>query len=100
MQVSRDAVRKLAIENQQLASPGKRVDAARILDLVKELGCLQIDPISIVAPPQLLILWSRLGSYNPKLLERIMWKDRSLFHYWAHAASLVPTADYPVHAFT
>jgi uncharacterized protein YcaQ len=101
LRVSREAVRRLAIERQGLVGrPKGRVNADRILDLVREIGCLQIDPISVIAPTHLLVLWSRLGPLDTKVLDRVLWKDRSLFHYWAHAASLVLTEDYPIHAFS
>lgn len=70
---------------------------AAILDLTAHLGCVQIDPISVVAPTQHLVLWSRLGAFDRADLDALLWDERSLFHYWAHAASIVPTSDYPIH---
>lgn len=67
------------------------------MQLAVELGCLQIDPIRVVEHPQYLIPWSRLGHYAHAELDKALWKDKTLFHYWAHAASLVPTVDYPIH---
>ena len=65
--------------------------------LAKELGCLQIDPIRVVEHPQYLIAWSRVGHYEHAELDKALWEEKRLFHYWAHAASLVPTDDYPIH---
>ena len=89
-------VRRLAVRAQRLdrTRPPSR---AAILDLVEHLGCVQIDPISVVAPTQHLVLWSRLGAFDVADLDALLWDDRSLFHYWAHAASIVPTSDYPIH---
>jgi uncharacterized protein YcaQ len=61
------------------------------------LGCLQIDPIRVVEHPHYLIPWSRIGYYEHSELDKAIWEHKTLFHYWAHAASLVPTADYPIH---
>ena len=44
-----------------------------------------------------MIPWSRLGHYEHAELDKAVWDDKTLFHYWAHAASLVPTIDYPIH---
>lgn len=30
-------------------------------------------------------------------MDKLLWDEKRLFHYWAHAASLVPTNDYPIH---
>jgi uncharacterized protein YcaQ len=51
----------------------------------------------VVEQPQYLIPWSRLGHYKHAQLDKAIYKDKTLFHYWAHAASLVPTVDYPLH---
>lgn len=72
-------------------------NAEGIVQLAIELGCLQIDPIRVVEHPQYLIPWSRLGHYKHAQLDKALWEDKTLFHYWAHAASLVPTIDYPIH---
>lgn len=61
------------------------------------MGCLQLDPISAVARSHLLVLHSRLGQYDPELLDQLLWRDRSLFEYWAHCAAIVPISDYPIH---
>jgi uncharacterized protein YcaQ len=43
------------------------------------------------------VWWSRVGAYDRAEVDRILWQDRSMFHYWAHAASLVLTEDLPIH---
>lgn len=63
----------------------------------RQLGCVQIDPINVVARSPLLVLWSRLGDDAPQLLDRLMWQERRLFEYWAHAASIVLEEDFPIH---
>ena len=53
--------------------------ATSVLDTVKRLGFLQIDPISTVAPPQRLVLFSRLGAHDPAELDRLLWEEKRLF---------------------
>ena len=50
--------------------------ATSVLDTVRRLGFLQIDPISTVAPPQQLVLWSRLGPYDVAELDRLLWDEQ------------------------
>ena len=90
--------RRLAISRQRLAGPRPPADAAGILDVVRDLGCLQLDPISAVARSHLLVLWSRLGKFDPAHLDTLLWRERQLFEYWAHCASIVLTEDYQIHA--
>jgi uncharacterized protein YcaQ len=70
-----------------------------MLQLFRELGCVQLDPVQVVAPSHELVLFSRLGRFERRDLEALRWEERKLFEYWAHAASLVLTEDYPLHAF-
>src|SRR5260370_17241265 len=95
--ISRTVARRLGIVAQGLAGPRPRADVESIMDIVSRLGCLQLDPITIVARSHLLVLWSRLGSYDQGLLDTLLWQERRLFEYWAHAASIWLTQDYPIH---
>jgi len=60
---------------------------------VRRLGFLQMDPISTVAPPQQLVLFSRLGPYDVRELDRLVWEERKLIEY---DAFLYPVEDMPL----
>ena len=90
-------VRRLFVSRQRLAGRPPAGDAAGIMAVADDLGYLQLDPISVVARSHLLVLWSRLGGYRLEDLERLLWRERRLFEYWTHGASIVPTRDYPIH---
>ncbi|MFI5611116.1 winged helix-turn-helix domain-containing protein [Amycolatopsis sp. NPDC051903] len=93
MKVSIREARRWAISSQHLDGRG-----ARTLDeALTTLRCLQLDPITVVANSHHLVVRSRLANYDPADLEKRLWEDRSLFEYWAHAASIVLTEDYPLH---
>ncbi|MEU4674668.1 crosslink repair DNA glycosylase YcaQ family protein [Amycolatopsis sp. NPDC023774] len=93
MKVSIRDARRWAISSQHLDGRG-----ARTMDeALTTLRCLQLDPIAVVANSHHLVLRSRLGNYDRGELDKRMWEDRSLFEYWAHAASIVLTEDYPLH---
>ena len=87
----------MAIARQRLTDPAKEADRKRILDVVRDLGCLQLDPIRVVERSHLLVLWSRLGAFDPAEFDALQWEERQLFEYWAHRASIVLTEDYPIH---
>ena len=86
--VSQDEARRIAVRSQLLDG-----SATTILDTVRRLGFLQIDPISTVAPPQQLVLWSRLGPYDLAELDRLLWAEKKLFEWNAY---IWPIEDLPL----
>lgn len=88
--------RRLAIAKQRLAGPPPRSSPAKVLDVVRSIRCVQLDPISVVARSPLLVLRSRIDGFQPRHLDRLLFRDHSLFEYWAHAASIVLSEDYPI----
>jgi uncharacterized protein YcaQ len=57
------------------------------------MGVLQIDSISVVARSPYLVLWSRIGAYDPMWLDELL-AEGAIFEYWSHAACFVPIEDY------
>lgn len=95
--LSSTQARRLAVTRQRLAGPPLPADADGIMQVMRDLGCVQLDPISAVARSHLLVLWSRIGAYDPAQLDLLLWRDRRLCEYWAHCASIVLTEHYPIH---
>lgn len=87
-------LRRLSIAAQCLEAPRPNPTKADVLDTIRRITCLQVDPINVVARTQLLVLFSRLGAYDPADLETLLWDDKALFEYWAHAASIIPADDF------
>jgi uncharacterized protein YcaQ len=93
---SRRAVAALFLARQHLGRPrARRLTAASLLAFVEDVGGLQIDSINVVERGHHLTLWSRFGPYDRRTVERIAYRRRLLFEYWAHAACLVPVSHYP-----
>jgi uncharacterized protein len=87
-QVSVEEARRIAVRSQLLDG-----SARGVLDTVRRLGFLQMDPISTVAPPQQLVLWSRIGPYDREELDRLIWHDRKLVEF---DAFIYPVEELPV----
>jgi uncharacterized protein YcaQ len=64
-----------------------------VLAAIRRMSVLQIDTISVVARSPYLVLWSRLGDYDPGWLDALLAEGR-LFEYWAHEACFIPVEDY------
>jgi uncharacterized protein YcaQ len=74
--VDADEARRIAVRAQLLDGT-----ATGVLETVRRLGFLQLDPIATVAPAQHLVLWSRLGDYGVGELDRLLWGERALFEW-------------------
>jgi uncharacterized protein YcaQ len=91
--VSRRAVTALFLERQHLDRPRRRrLTAAHLTRFVEDAGGLQLDTINVVERAHHLTLWSRFGPYDRGALDRLIYRRRALFEYWAHAACLVPAS--------
>ena len=88
--------RRLVISSQHLADPRVAANREGILQIIRDLGCVQIDPINIVAPSHQIVLWSRLGQYDLSDFKQLMWEEHQLLEDWGHCTSIVPTTDYPI----
>jgi uncharacterized protein YcaQ len=93
--ISIEQARRLALHAQGLATPP---EAQTVEQVVNRIGCLQLDPVAAVARSPLLVLNARMrGGVTEKALEKAAYKDRSLFDYWAHEASLCHVDDLALH---
>jgi hypothetical protein len=88
-------IRRLAITKQFLAGARPAPTLDGLMEVLRGIRCLQIDPIRAVERTQHLVLFSRLGAHDPALLQRAAYEEKLLFEYWAHAASYVLTDDFP-----
>jgi len=88
--------RRIAVAAQALDRVPGTASKADVLAMVRRLGCIQIDTIHVVARSAYLVLWSRLGAYDPRWLDELLYPDRQVFEYWAHAASIVPIEHWPL----
>jgi uncharacterized protein YcaQ len=92
--LSLGAARALHLAAQNMLQPRRaRATKDDVLAAIRRMGVLQIDTISVVARSPYLVLWSRLGDYDPAWLEQLL-EEGKLFEYWAHEACFIPVEDY------
>jgi uncharacterized protein len=100
--LSKAEARRIALAAQGFGVP-KRERPLTMRDVqavTTRLAQFQIDSINVVTRAHFMPLFSRLGPYDPALLERAAYRaPRRLFEYWGHAASLIDVSLQPLLRF-
>lgn len=97
LQLSQAAARAMLLATQGLdRRPDRPATRDDLLAAIRRMGALQIDTIHVVARSPYLVLWSRLGDYQPRWLDELL-AGGALFEYWSHEACFLPIDDYPLY---
>ena len=96
--ISRVQAKRIALAAQGFCDPQPRgaVDRRHLRRVMGRLKLLQLDSVPVVIRTQYMPAFSRLGSYEPELLDRVAYRDDEWFEAWAHEASLLPVGDEPL----
>ncbi|MGW0422013.1 winged helix-turn-helix domain-containing protein [Streptomyces sp. NPDC003015] len=104
--LSADEARRIALRAQGfLGTPDRR---AGVRGVLRHLGAVQLDTISVLARSHELIPYARLGAVGRKTVESAYWTTSPLgtsparphaFEYWSHAACILPIEEWPHFAF-
>ncbi|MEV7584217.1 winged helix-turn-helix domain-containing protein [Streptomyces erythrochromogenes] len=95
--LSADEARRIALRAQGfLGAPDRRGGVRGVL---RHLGAVQLDTISVLARSHELIPYARLGAVGREAVEQAYWSDRHAFEYWSHAACILPIEEWPHFAF-
>jgi len=92
--ISKELAKNIALQAQGL-TPNSLFGAGKTgaLKAIKHLGYLQLDTLAVVARAHHHTLYARTDAYKKTHLDQLL-KERSIFEYWAHAASYLPIEDY------
>lgn len=97
--LSIEEARRVALSAQGLRSA--RVASGGVPAMVRRLGAVQLDTISVLARSHELVAYARLGAVGRDRVEQAYWGPKSAtFEYWSHAACLLPLEDWPAYEFT
>src|SRR5580704_9433743 len=95
--LSVEEARRIALVAQGLRGPraGGGVPA-----MLRRLGAVQLDTISVLARSHELVAYARLGAIGRDRVEQAYWGPKSeTFEYWSHAACVLPLEVWPAYGF-
>src|SRR5271166_158895 len=97
--LSLDDARRMTLRAQGfIGAPARRGGVPAML---RRVGAVQLDTISVLARSHELVAYARLGPVPRERIERAYWNPAhpSAFEYWAHAACVLPLEEWPYYAF-
>jgi hypothetical protein len=96
--LSAPEARLLALRAQGLVGrPDRRAGVDGVL---RTLGAVQLDTISVLARSHELVPYARLGPVGRAAVERAFWRRPArAIEYWSHAACVLPIERWPLYAF-
>lgn len=66
-----------------------------VLDFVRQVGCIQYDPIDVCGKNAELVLQSRVKGFSKGMLAELLYEDRSLVDYPDKNLAMFPVEDWP-----
>jgi uncharacterized protein len=99
LSLSADETRLITLRAQGLlGADGRR---GGVPGLLRRLGAVQLDTISVLARSHELVAYARLGAIPRERIERAYWHPQqpAAFEYWSHAACILPIGEWPFYAF-
>ena len=96
--LSLSEARRIALSAQGFdrPRPAGPVNAGHLRRVIRQIGLIQIDSVSILCPAHYQVPFSRLGPYDRARLDDLIYKRRELTEQWAHEASIVPVEHWPL----
>jgi uncharacterized protein len=94
-----DDARLITLQAQGLiGTAGRR---GGVPSMLRRVGAVQLDTISVLARSHELVAYARLGAIPRSRIERAYWNPgpASAFEYWSHAACVLPIEEWPFYAF-
>ena len=103
--LSPDDVRRMTLRAQGFLGatswPRSRASRSGVITMLRRVGAVQLDTISVLARSHELVAYARLGPVSRGAIEQAYWHASrpAAFEYWAHAACVLPIEQWPYFAF-
>ena len=100
--ITPDEVRRMTLRAQGfLGATPWRPTRSGVAAMLRQVGAVQLDTISVLARSHELVAYARLGPVPREQIEQAYWHPArpAAFEYWAHAACVLPLEQWPYFAF-
>src|SRR5579859_5867154 len=100
--ITAEEVRRMTLRAQGfLGATPWRATRSGVAAMLRRVGAVQLDTISVLARSHELVAYARLGSVTREQIEQAYWHlaKPAAFEYWAHAACVLPIEQWPAFSF-
>jgi uncharacterized protein YcaQ len=100
--ITPDEARRMTLRAQGfLGATPWRATRSGVTAMLRRIGAVQLDTISVLARSHELVAYARLGPVPREQIEQAYWNQArpAAFEYWAHAACVLPLEQWPYFAF-
>ncbi len=99
LKLTPDDVRLITLQAQGFV--GAQARSGGVPAMLRRVGAVQLDTISVLARSHELVAYARLGAVTRAQIERAYWSPRAAtaFEYWSHAACVLPIEEWPYYAY-
>src|SRR5579864_7557954 len=100
--ITAEEARRMTLRAQGfLGATPWRATRSGVAAMLRRVGAVQLDTISVLARSHELVAYARLGSVTREQIEQAYWHlaKPAAFEYWAHAACVLPVEQWPYFAF-
>jgi uncharacterized protein len=100
--ITPDEARRMTLRAQGLlGATAWRATRSGVAAMLRRVGAVQLDTISVLARSHELVACARLGPVPREQIEQAYWHPArpAAFEYWAHAACVLPLEHWPYFAF-
>ena len=93
--ISREQARRFLLKKHGLIGESPFVGKSGVLRYVRQVGCVQYDPVDVCGKSHELAFLARVRGFTPQMLWNLLYRDRLLLDYWDKNMSILPTEDWP-----
>ncbi len=86
--------RRFMLLKHGLIGKNKFISKQGVLDFVRQVGCIQYDPIDVCGKNAELVLQSRVKSFTKQMLYSLLYEERALIDYFDKNLAIMLTSDW------
>jgi uncharacterized protein YcaQ len=95
LKITNRQARRFLLAHQGLLPPHQLKTKEELVGFVRQVGCIQFDPLNVVGNNPELVLQARASNFHPATLKELLYKDRVLVDGWDKNMSIYPVEQLP-----